>query len=487
MADDKLNGKLIGLNAKLRKALVEQAHNRRRFEFSLDVWEGDLKLMSPNLEVEFELSGKEVSAVRPKPRDAEDFTIHENRPPEACINDYFGATKNLIETNREEFENSRNINYTRIKRFLFTAYHDITEMDNSIITNKLSSIKSDLLKVDKDHEEFTKLISYTPEYNYEKIYLSRQVEYVKNEEMRNTTNSIVKNGQVQQASLGSALKKMEELFAQRKDRDSIAYQNAEINLKNFRRKYVDLLHYIAQQKERLVKLNEAGKKFSDEKYEPFLKTYIPLVRDLKADFMRLLNSRAYKLDENLWTSAKKSQVVRRFFKEAGITGTYSTKTFLKYYLRNLDETKINKSTKVLFDLLKYMEEQSKRNILVITNSAATTNKIKESILKFDKDMQVSTNNAPQLIIKPTSPMAMASNSQYDIIMIEWETKGINAVDFALKYNEVYPARFGKVTFAILLPNDIEKSQIQGVEELNIKNFAPLNDETEFIDMLRMML
>lgn len=39
-------GYLIGLNAQAKRGLIEQAHNKRRFEFDLSVWDADLKEIS---------------------------------------------------------------------------------------------------------------------------------------------------------------------------------------------------------------------------------------------------------------------------------------------------------------------------------------------------------------------------------------------------------------------------------------------------------
>ena len=93
-----MNGFLVGLNAQTKRGLIEQAHNKRRFEFDLHLWDGDLKEISPNMEVEFELTedAKQIRVVRPKKSPQEEFVIHQTKSIKDCIYDYFGGTENLI-------------------------------------------------------------------------------------------------------------------------------------------------------------------------------------------------------------------------------------------------------------------------------------------------------------------------------------------------------------------------------------------------------
>ncbi|CAM2816324.1 hypothetical protein [Helicobacter burdigaliensis] len=482
-------GFLIGLNAKTKKGLIEQAHNKRHFEFDLTKWEGSLKELQPNLEVEFELSSsKEVISVKAKPMPKTgDFKIHQTRSIKECIYNYFGSVENLITQYQDSIKSDKKLDFLRIKRFLFTAYNDLFELDSTIPNMALSNLKSEIIALDKEFESFSKKSSYPPENSYEKIFLARQIEFVKNEELIETTRSIIKSASIQQASMGSTLKNMEENFLKRQDKGSLNYLQAQTQLKHFRKRYVDLLHYLSLQKEKLAKITKAGEDFEEEFFEPFLKSYIPLIKELKRDFIELLNTKAYDLDKLLWQRAKRSLSVRRFFIEAGITGTYSSKTFLKYFLRSLDTTKIRKDTKELFDLLHYLESFSKKNILLIQQSLNDLKHYREYLSNFDNDLVVSISNNPTecIINKSASLNENKTDMCFNVIIMEWQVSQMNILEFKQKYTEIDKTK--ETEFCAIIDKSISKQNIQEAKDLGIKHFIPKNEPEQFIDMMRLIL
>ncbi len=477
-----MNGFLVGLNAQAKRGLIEQAHNKRKFEFDLRVWDGDFKEISPNMEVEFELAdNKQVSVVRPKKAVKEDFTIHQTKSIKDCIYDYFGGTENLIKHYENDIKSNKDLDFLRIKRFLFTAYNDLFELDSTIPNLALSNLKSELGKLDREYESFIKKSSYPPQYSYEKIFLAYQIEFVKNEELIQTTQSIIKSATIQQASMGQALKNMENQFAARNDTGSASYLQAQNNLKSFRKRYVDLLHYLSQQKEKLAKITKAGEEFSDKFFEPFLKSYLPLTKELKQDFIKLLNAKAYDLDSLLWQRAKRSLSVRRFFIEAGITGTYSSKTFLKYFLRSLDHNKLSKETKGLFDLLKYLEAFSRKNILLIQEDPKDSKYYKEYLKNFDNSLQVSTSNDPR------DNLRLSNLVEIHIVVMEWEVKEMDILNFRQKYLEMFKDSAGTPIFCAIIPKGMEEETLQNAKQQGISYFIIKGNTDQFIDMMRMIL
>lgn len=475
-----MTGYLVAINAKTKRGAIEQANNKRRYEFDLHIWQGQLNELTPNREVEFEVSdSKEVIFVKPKVI-KENFEIHQTKSIKDCIYDYYGGVENIIKRYQKDIESKKELDFLRIKRFLFTAYNDLFELDSTIPNLALTNLKSELTALDKAYEAFLKKASYPPMHSYEKVFLAKQIEYVKTEELIQTTQSIIKSTSAQQASMGETLKKLEEQFAKRNDQNSANYIQAQSYLKNFRKKYVDLLHYLSLQKEKLAKITKAKEDFYDKFYEPFLKSYLPLIKAFKEDFIKLLNTKAFDLDFLLWQRARGSLSVRRFFIEAGITGTYSSKTFLKYFLRSLDRTKIRRETQSLFDLLKYLEAFSKKNILLIQNSKEDSKRYQEYLKKFDNDLQITTSNKPQNNLDSTL------QHHYDVIVMEWEVNGINILDFIQKYYQTFKTK-EKINFCAIVPKNFDKSLIQEAKKSGITYFIIQGDMEQFIDMMRMIL
>lgn len=473
-------GYLVALNSKTKRGTIEQAHNKRRYEFDLRVWQGQIDELTPNREVEFDLSNtKEVLFVKPKAI-KKNYEIHQTKSIKDCIYDYYGGVENLIKHYKDEITSKKELDFLRIKRFLFTAYNDLFELDSTIPNLALTNLKSELTALDKAYEAFIKKASYPPQYSYEKIFLAKQIEYVKNEELIQTTQSVIKSASLQQASMGEVLKKLEEQFANRRDYSSASYLQAQSYLKNFRKKYVDLLHYLSLQKEKLAKSTKAKEEFYDKFFEPFLKSYLPMIKEFKADFIKLLNIKAFDLDFLLWQRARGSLSVRRFFIEAGITGTYSSKTFLKYFLRSLDRTKIRQETQSLFDLLKYLEAFSKKEILLIQNSKDDSKRYCEYLKNFDSDLHITASNNPKDNLNP------ASQNHYDVIVMEWEVKGMNLLDFMKLYCETFRIQ-ETISFCAIVPRNLDKSLIQEAKKAGITYCITQGDMEQFIDMMRMIL
>lgn len=74
---------------------------------------------------------------------------------------------------------------------------------------------------------------------------------------------------------------------------------------------------------------------------------------------RILNYKAYDFDSYLWKNAVRSKSIKEYFKASGIKGTYSTETFLRYYLKTLDKDNLKEEQEELFKLLHYFENKSK--------------------------------------------------------------------------------------------------------------------------------
>ncbi|MCI5968937.1 hypothetical protein [Helicobacter sp.] len=476
-------GYLIGLNTQTKSGLIEQARNKRRFAFDLSVWDADFKDITPNMEVEFELNNDKIQVilVRPKKNPNQAFTIRQTHSIKECIYEHFGGVENLIKHHKKDIDSKKDLDFLRIKRFLFTAYNNLFELDSTISNATLTSLKSELSALDREYESFAKKVSYPPQYSYQKIFLARQIEFVKMEELIESTQSLIKSTTIQQSTMGTALKTMEDQFAKRTDTNSAAYAQALSNLKKLRKRYVDLLQYLSEEKEKLAKATQARDTFSKEHFETFLRNYLPLTNTLKQDFIKLLNAKAYDLDTLLWERAKRSLSVRRFFIKAGITGTYSSKTFLKYFLYSLDKNKIRNEIKELFNLLKYLETFSKKNILLIQSSKDDSRRYKEYLKNFDKDLQITTSNDPYNHLSISNPV------DYHIVIMEWEVCEMNILSFIQKYIELFSTTLCTPKFCAILPKNTSNIALTDIRKKGVDYYVTQGNINQFIDTMRMIL
>ena len=265
-------------------------------------------------------------------------------------------------------------------------------------------------------------------------------------------------------------------------RNSQEYLRLEKEVKAMRRTYVDLIQFIATRQEFLVKERERLKKFKEIHKQEFIDVYAPMLRDIKNRFITLLDSKAYDLDSELWDRAKKSQSVRRFFRDARIEGGFSSKTFLRYFLRGLDKNKASPKTKELFSLLKYLEEVSHKNVLVLRDSNVNALKYKEVIEKIDSTLTVSTDS------NPLNALKLLASTRQDIVVLDEKIGDMNALDFIQNTKQVLKDKNTKpIIFCLVVAKMPDFEKAEEAKKLGVQYFIPEQNMDALFDSVRMAL
>jgi hypothetical protein len=63
---------------------------------------------------------------------------------------------------------------------------------------------------------------------------------------------------------------------------------------------------------------------------------------------KIINTKLYYFEKILWFNASKSPLVIKFFNDSHIEGNFSTKTFIKDFLKNIDISKSSNSKWYLY-------------------------------------------------------------------------------------------------------------------------------------------
>lgn len=478
-----LTGKLVEFDEASQKGKIEQDLNQRIYEFNFDIWDNDAGKMEVGAEVEFEVEMRVVVFARIKPRPIDPDEIPMTKLPDVCIEEFFARENEILQEYKDFVEGHSSLDFLRMRRFLLTAYNDLCEMDNLIENDQLRNSKHEINYLFREFEGYVKKAQYTPEYAFEKIFLSKQIEYIKVEKDIESTQLALSNAKSQCQVLGSTLE-AEERKLQRlaSSRSSQEYLQLEKEVKAMRRTYVDLIQFIATRQEFLVKERERLKKFKEIHKQEFIDVYAPMLRDIKNRFITLLDSKAYDLDSELWDRAKKSQSVRRFFRDARIEGGFSSKTFLRYFLRGLDRTKASPKTKELFNLLKYLEEVSHKNVLVLRDSNVNALKYKEVIEKIDSTLTVSTDS------NPLNALKLLANTRQDIVVLDEKVGEMNALDFIQNTKQVLKDKNTKpIIFCMVVSKMPDFEKAEEAKKLGVQYFIPEQNMDALFDSVRMAL
>lgn len=488
-----MEGKVTFYNPSLGKGKI-LTKDEKVFNFVVDAWKDFDTMPSVGLLVDFEIDGanriiKITTKKGTKPQNEpkinqktkEEIEIKETKPLRECLDEYYGDIFSVLKEYEDLGENEKELNFLKLKRFLFTAYNDLYELDSALTDNEMDKVKNELLRLQKEYETFKIKSSYPLEYLFEKIYLSKQTNYLKLQDELDLTISKIKNFSIKEKPLLEKIKQKELELLEIEDKKSDEYKKVEEQLKALKKRYVDLLHELALMREKRDKLTKILSDFKQKHLDEFEKEEKSLSRYLDAKLLRILNVKAYKFDTTMWEKAKKSRLIRQFFMDAGIEGTYSSRTFLKYYLKTLDKDKLTPENKELFELQKYLDSLGNESILVIRNSVEKAVKTKYLIEGIDKELKVTA------IYDPMESFKICLKDKPDLIIFDFNMRTINALEYLKKFKEACPSQEKEITFCVIIGEE-NKEYIKELKKEGVKYFFNSAwGDYEFVDYLRSIL
>ncbi len=317
------------------------------------------------------------------------------------------------------------LNYLVIRRFLWTTFNNLSEIDLHIITPKIKTLSDDLKVMGGVYDDFSRKIRH-PHLAYEEVFLSCQAEYLK---IREATEKIIqKLNQLRtnEEIIGGILRvKKEELD---KNIKSAEFNALKAEMKSLNGNYVDVVHMMAEldarYKHDLMLLHNFEKEYKEDFYDIFAVE----AKKHKRDILEILDAQAYIVDAQLWQQAKVSKSVKAHFKKSSIDGELNTKTYLKYYLDTLDATKASEDTKKLFELYDYLVSIQKEYILVITSSFQEAMEYESAIKNVDKSYDVKS------FVDEKEAIKWAMKNSVKVLILEDMLQKTNAETFLNIYH-----------------------------------------------------
>lgn len=397
---------------------------KRQFVFSLDDCIGFEEYPEVGEQVSFDLTDGEIFFVEPlkdnvtKERDEEaegdddiiakpsskssykrpqkeKFQIQEKIPlsknVQACLDNYFEDVVEAVYEYEAEFEEEENLDYIRMKRFLETAFNNLKDMDSSFMDDDLMGLYDDLKALEKVYLAFRQRNS-APQVAYDRVFLSQQDVYQKYLTRFESNSHQLSTLKSSTQSLEEQIKEIEKQIRLSSNKAS---QKKQEDLKRYKKYYVDSLHHMANLRDENIKIKKALSDFEARYEDEFVKVYKEEAVQYDLFLREQLNGYAYEFDKRMWEKAETSSAIRSFFRSANIEEDYSSKTFLKYFIKTLDSTKFSKEHKKLNELLAYLESRAKMRILIISEDAPHADKLKHIIRKFDKEYSVEKSDKPR--------------------------------------------------------------------------------------------
>ena len=380
--------------------------------------------------------------------------IPRDRSIEECVKRYFGEVISTVSKYEAEFEEGELLDFLMIKRFLNTAYNDLKDIDSTFMDEYVLELREDLKVLEKVYQKFYKQIRL-PALAYDSVFLNQQNMYQEYKKKIDLNSSEL-------YTLESKIKVIE--------REIDALQQGQGNadeLKRYKTYYVDSIHRARNLKDENIGLQKSLENFASKYKDEFTIYYTKEAKIYDAFIKEQLNGYAYEFDKKMWENAENSSAIRAFFKRANIEEEYSSKTFLKYFIRSLDNTKFSPEHKRLYDLLEYLENRAKMRVLIVDENVSEADSIQHLIRSFDKEYSVEKND------KPRSTYYRKDLTRLDAIFINYNIKNPTIKEFLNMMQKRLQQSNSKAKLCIFSKTFTKKALVflkkEGIAEILVTN------------------
>ena len=276
------------------------------------------------------------------------FTVRET------LQNYFKPIETFIGKPPAVVNTSNQLDFFSVERFLMTAYNDLKGLDASLHNNaEVKKIFDEIRQLKKAYITLESRLD-SPKLAFEMIFLRSQPEYLQfirhNEQCLNRISLL---SRMEESLFPDIQAKEEELKSISK---KYYKERAELEkeLKTLRRRYVDTIHENAEVYEELSSMEDLKAIYTQKYLDEFLSELMKIGGRYMDTLKSVLNYRAFEFDKLIWKYAEESRTIKEFLSSADIDGEYSTLTFLQYYLKTLDQSKLNAEHKELVKLEEYL-------------------------------------------------------------------------------------------------------------------------------------
>ncbi len=374
------------------------------------------------------------------------------------ISNYFDIINDNIKQRTSYKKVPGRLDYLVVRRFLWTTFNNLNEIDLEILTPDIKALSKDLKSMTNIYDDFINKTKF-PVLAYEEVFLACQIDYLNVKDDTQKMIDRLNQLRVSEEQLGKVLaQKKKEL---KKKIKSPEFPELKREYKVLNGTYVDMIHMMGELDERYKHDIELVTNFEKKFKHDFYKLFGDEAKKYKDNIVEILSAQAFLLDSKLWKQAKISKAVKEHFYKAGIRDDLNTKTYLKYYLDTLDSNKTGDETQKLFELFDYLTEIHKEFIMVLVNSAQDAMEYESDIKKMDRTYNV------KAFIDEKLALQWAIKNSIKVLVVEDKLAKLQLPTFFKHYKKLVstPPKI------ILLGRD-SKSNIYTINKVLSKGVSP---------------
>lgn len=359
-----------------------------------------------------------------------------------CVFSFFNAFDEKMDEFKHHAKSEKRLNYQLMKRFIFTAYNNLVELDQAISRGKVYKPNRDMRMMQGIYNELQLFSAKPIAVSYERLFLRKQKSYLEVKESVDLMLAKMEMAKSRATSLKAQMNRYQD-HMKLLDGKSDEFLAMEKEYKKCNGQYVDNLHLISVIKEQREVLQNKIKQFEIENLEIFSAEFYDILNRTVDSMNEILDGLAYEFDTLLWEEARNSDVIRKFFAESKIQGSFSSKTFLKYYLKSVDEEQARGHNKELFNLLSYLESVSTKHIFILGSDSDETQGLRYAVESIDKDYIVTS------AISSDRVFVEHQRRDINLLILEYRLKGTTCREFLNELWKRFPETKNEMAILIL--------------------------------------
>ena len=260
------------------------------------------------------------------------------------INDVNRFHFDFLIRNRFQFPK---VDYLKLKKFIDNVTHFLQDIDDRLLDPLGAKLYNDIDSLYKFYNEMKKKTEFS-EVVFYREYLETLQEYKSLKEKYETLK-------IKIDELNTVISKTEEQLG--RYREPPKEKEALAEYKRLKRKNVDSIYEYSKLKDEYSQIKKSLKAVEETEK---LKFFDKFEQEKKKSFLKMekiINCKLFYYDRLLWYRAKNSREINKFFENSHIDGDFSTKTFIKYFLKNIDSSKAKNKEWIVYltEILKVVE------------------------------------------------------------------------------------------------------------------------------------
>jgi hypothetical protein len=377
---------------------------------------------------------------------------------EKTIEIYFKDINDGVKQRDSFSEEQGSLDFLLMRRFLFTMFNNMCDLDVDFITPKMHEIAHDLKGMSRVYSQYRSKASF-PDIAFGNVFLSQQKDYMQVKQRSESLNEELGTLEGQEKVIKGQIKAKNEKLAN-ENRNTISYVQLVEEIKKQKGRYIDTIHDIATIKEQFATDSKIMHDFEDIHKGHFLKLFNVASTTYKEKIISILNAQAFKFDFILWEQAKSSNSIIRYFKEAQIQGEFCSTTYLKYYLNSLNTDTMSEVQQQMQELYNYLRSLEVCSIMVVVKDIDDAMNIKSifSTIRIDISIEVFVDEAKAI--------HWAQSNRVSLILLDDRLNKLTAGQFLTAFEK----RIGTHIRVAVISDDEHFQTSQKIEKVIKRGF-----------------